>query len=50
VNITDMSLEPAPDMSSGAISLWVAGEGEAEKAVDCIAGLGHTVTLGGDPG
>lgn len=50
VNITDMSLEPAPDMSSGAISLWVAGEGEAEKALECITGLGHAVTLGGEPG
>jgi prephenate dehydrogenase len=45
VNITDMSLDPAPDMSSGAISLWVAGDGEAGKAVDCIAGLGHSVSL-----
>ena len=44
VNITDMSLDPAPDMSSGAISLWVAGEGEAEKAEECIAGLGHSVS------
>ncbi|MBK5110469.1 MAG: prephenate dehydrogenase/arogenate dehydrogenase family protein [Thermoleophilia bacterium] len=50
VNITDMSLEPAPDMSSGAISLWVAGEGESEKALDCISGLGHAVTLAGEPG
>jgi len=45
VNITDMSLDPAPDMSSGAISLWVAGGDEAEKAQECIAGLGHSVTL-----
>jgi prephenate dehydrogenase len=45
VNITDMSLDPAPDMSSGAISLWVAGEGEAEKAEECISGLGHSVTM-----
>lgn len=45
VNITDMSLDPAPDMSSGAISLWVAGEGEAEKAEEFISGLGHSVTL-----
>lgn len=44
VNIADMSLDPAPDMSSGAISLWVAGEGEADKAEECIAGLGHSVT------
>ncbi|MBN8867254.1 MAG: prephenate dehydrogenase/arogenate dehydrogenase family protein [Solirubrobacterales bacterium] len=45
VNITDMSLDPAPDMSSGAISLWVAGDGEAEKAQACISGLGHSVTM-----
>jgi hypothetical protein len=45
VHLTDRSLDPAPDMSSGAISLWVAGDGEAGKAVDCIAGLGHSVSL-----
>lgn len=44
VNIADMSLDPAPDMSSGAISLWVAGEHEAVKAEECISGLGHSVT------
>jgi prephenate dehydrogenase len=43
VNITDMSLDPAPDMSSGAISIWVAGEDEASKAEACIAELGHSV-------
>ena len=48
VNITDMSLDPTPDMSSGAISLWVAGEDEAEKAVECIAGQGHSVSLVGE--
>jgi len=48
VNITDMSLDPTPDMSSGAISLWVAGEGEAEKAVACMSGLGHSVSLVGE--
>jgi prephenate dehydrogenase len=45
VNISDMSLDPAPDMSSGAISLWVAGAEEAAKAEECIAGLGHSVSL-----
>ncbi len=44
VNITDMSLDPAPDMSSGAISIWVAGEDEATKAERCLAGLGHSVS------
>jgi len=48
VNITDMSLDPTPDMSSGAISLWVAGEDEADKAVACIKDLGHSVSLGGE--
>jgi prephenate dehydrogenase len=42
VNISDMSLDPAPDMSSGAISIWVAGEEEAAKAESCIAALGHS--------
>ena len=44
VNITDMSLDPAPDMSSGAISIWVAGGDEAAKAERCLAGLGHSVS------
>ena len=48
VNIADMSLDPTPDMNSGAISLWVAGEVEAEQAVACISDLGHSVTLAGD--
>lgn len=45
VNITDMSLDPTPDMSSGAISIWVAGADEAAKAERCIADLGHAVSL-----
>jgi len=48
VNITDMSLDPTPDMSAGAISLWVAGEDEADKAVACISDLGHSVSLTGE--
>jgi prephenate dehydrogenase len=48
VNITDMSLDPAPDMSSGAISIWVAGDGEAEKAAACIGDLGHAITVAGE--
>ncbi len=39
VNIADMSLEPAPDMSSGAITIWVAGEAEARRAADSIERL-----------
>ena len=32
VNIVDMALAPAPDMRSGAITLWIAGDTAAEKA------------------
>jgi prephenate dehydrogenase len=45
VNIEDMALHPAPDMRSGAISLWVAGEGQAERALELVRGLGHTATI-----
>jgi len=48
VNIEDMALHPAPDMTSGAVTLWVAGSRQAERAAELIRGLGHTVTeLGG---
>jgi prephenate dehydrogenase len=45
VNIEDMALHPAADMTSGAISLWVAGDEQAAKAADLVRGLGHTVTV-----
>ncbi|MFN2612907.1 MAG: prephenate dehydrogenase/arogenate dehydrogenase family protein [Solirubrobacterales bacterium] len=45
VNIEDMSLSPAADMRSGAISVWVAGEQEAERAAGLVRGLGHDVSL-----
>ena len=45
VNIEDMALYPAPDMSSGAVSLWVAGEEQAQRAVGLVGELGHTVTV-----
>ncbi len=48
VNIEDMALHPAPDMTSGAVSLWVAGEERAAKAARLVRGLGHTVTVLGD--
>lgn len=41
VNIADMNLYPAPDMSSGAITLWVAGQGQVKKAEDVVSGLGY---------
>jgi prephenate dehydrogenase len=32
VNIVDMALAPAPDMRSGAITLWIAGDDAADRA------------------
>ena len=43
VNILDMALSPAPDMSSGAITLWVAGDDEAARARGLIEELGFPV-------
>lgn len=45
VNIEDMALHPATDMRSGAISLWVGGEEQAERAATLVRDLGHTVSL-----
>jgi prephenate dehydrogenase len=45
VNIEDMALYPAPDMRTGAISLWVAGESEAERAAQIARELGHAVSI-----
>jgi prephenate dehydrogenase len=45
VNIEDMALHPAADMQSGAISLWVAGAEQAERAATLVRELGHTVSL-----
>jgi prephenate dehydrogenase len=47
VNIEDMALYPTSDMKSGAVSLWVAGDDEAARAVELIRGLGHTASLAG---
>jgi prephenate dehydrogenase len=44
VNIEDMALHPTPDMTSGAVSLWVSGEEQAQRAAGLIRELGHTVT------
>jgi prephenate dehydrogenase len=43
VNIVDMALAPAADMRSGAMTLWIAGDGQAERAIELIAGLGFPV-------
>jgi prephenate dehydrogenase len=47
VNIEDMALYPAPDMRTGAISVWVAGADEAERAAGIVRGLGHMVAVVG---
>ena len=43
VNIVDMALAPAPDMQSGAITLWIAGDAEADRARQLIDDLGFPV-------
>jgi prephenate dehydrogenase len=45
VNIEDMALHPAPDMKSGAVSLWVAGDEQAKRAEQLVRELGHTVSV-----
>ena len=44
VNIEDMALYPAPDMTSGAISLYIAGDEQAERAEKLVRLLGHDVS------
>jgi prephenate dehydrogenase len=43
VNIVDMALAPAPDMRSGAMTLWIAGDGQAARATELIDELGFPV-------
>jgi prephenate dehydrogenase len=43
VNILDMALYPASDMSSGTIALWVAGDARADEAQALVEELGLTV-------
>jgi prephenate dehydrogenase len=43
VNITDMALYPAPDMSEGVVALWIAGAEEAERAEELVGQLGFPV-------
>ena len=42
VNIPDLALYPAPDMSEGVVAIWIRGE-QAERAEQIIAGLGFPV-------
>jgi len=43
VNITDMALYPAGDMSEGVVALWVAGDRAAARAQELVSGLGFPV-------
>jgi prephenate dehydrogenase len=43
VNIADMALSPAPDMSEGVIALWIAGSDAAQRAASLIEALGFAV-------
>jgi prephenate dehydrogenase len=43
VNITDLALHPAPDMSEGVVAIWVPGAATADQAESIIARLGHPV-------
>ena len=43
VNITDMALYPAADMSEGVVALWVGGEDAAGRAQELIGALGFPV-------
>jgi prephenate dehydrogenase len=43
VNIVDLTLAPAADMLTGAMTLWIAGDGEAARATELIGELGFPV-------
>jgi len=40
VNIVDLALAPAADMRQGAMTVWIAGDDQAEEARRLIEGLG----------
>ncbi len=46
VNIVDMALSPSPDLGQGRISLYVAGDAHAARALELIDGLGFPVARG----
>ncbi|MFL5824338.1 MAG: prephenate dehydrogenase/arogenate dehydrogenase family protein [Solirubrobacteraceae bacterium] len=45
VNIVDLALHPAPDMSEGVIAFWVSGENDAGRAADLVRSLGYPVVI-----
>jgi prephenate dehydrogenase len=45
VNIVDMALHPAPDMSEGVLAVWVGGDEDGARAQELIEGLGFPVVV-----
>jgi prephenate dehydrogenase len=45
VNITDMALSPAPDMRTGSMTLWIAGERDADRAKALVEDLGFPTAV-----
>jgi prephenate dehydrogenase len=45
VNIADMALAPTPDMRSGAMTLWIAGDDDAKRAKHLIEDLGFPTAV-----
>jgi prephenate dehydrogenase len=43
INILDMALSPSLDNSQGVVALWIAGQAQAARAAELIAGLGFPV-------
>lgn len=43
INISDMALYPAADMSEGVVALWIAGADAADRAEQLVDGLGFPV-------
>jgi prephenate dehydrogenase len=43
VNIADLALYPASDMSEGVIALWIAGVDDADRAQELVLALGFPV-------
>ncbi|MFZ0043053.1 MAG: prephenate dehydrogenase/arogenate dehydrogenase family protein [Solirubrobacteraceae bacterium] len=43
VNITDMALYPATDMSEGVVALWIGGKEAADRALALVSALGFPV-------
>ena len=43
VNIIDMALSPSADNRQGVVALWIGGDGNVERALELVAGLGFPV-------